>query len=413
MNLAPRTASLLEQGCVSGANLLASVLLARALAPEHWGVFAFAWAIVLFAQGFQRALVTIPMIPFTAGGAHWPQARAAWAAANAWLALAGTALLALAALLMPAAGAAWLATSLALAAALLPAVLAHEFARRAAVQERRFGTLAAMGVAYAVALLALAILRAVTGPQAWPGPAALPAALALAAGCGCAALVYRLRARQRLLPLPPGALPHDSGYPAYARWAVGSHLGYSGYNFGVQALLAALAGPAAVGVFHACRTLVQPVTVLQSAMDGVDKPRAAEAWATLGRPALRRVLWRSFGWMAVPALPFLAFVALAATPLLGWLYGPAYAGAQAVVVAWCAVAACSLVSQPVESGLYVTRRPRALFLARTGAALLSLAAALLLVPSFGAVGALLAMALGFALAAAFGSLALSRLPALP
>jgi O-antigen/teichoic acid export membrane protein len=413
MRLAPRSASLLEQGSVSAANLLAFVMLARALAPEHWGVFGFAWALVLFVQGFQRALVTIPMIPFTAEAGAWVPARPAWAAANSWLALLGSAVLALLAALVQRLGPAWLATALVMAALLLPLALAHEFARRAAVQERRFGLLAGMGVAYALALLAVAGWRLATPAAAWPGSPAWPAALAMAAGCSAAALLYRLRARLPLLPLPPGGLPRPQGYPAYAGWALGSHLGYSGYNFGVQALLAALAGPAAVGVFHACRTLVQPVTVLQSAMDGIDKPRAAAAWATLGRPALRRVLWRSFGWMAVPALPFLAFVALAATPLLGVLVGPAYAGSQDVVVAWCAVAACSLLSQPVESGLYVARRPRELFLARSAAALASLLAAAALVPALGAVGALAAMALGFALAAAFGTLALSRLPALP
>lgn len=411
MRLPARGASLLEQGLVSVANLVGFVLLARVLAPEHWGVFGFAQALVLFVMGFQRALVTIPMIPFTAAGAGWAPARARWAGANTRLALVATAVLAGLAWVADAAGAGWVAHAVAFAAALLPLALAHEFARRAAVQERRHGLLAAMGLAYAVPLLGVALWRA--SGTAWGGHPAWPAVLALGAALAAASGLYRLAARLPLLPLPPGPTPHAEGYRPYAGWALGSHLGYSGYNFGVQALLAAVAGPAAVGVFHACRTLVQPVTVLQSAMDGVDKPRAAAAWATLGKPALQRALWRSFGWMAVPSLPFLAFVALAAAPLLGLLYGPAYAGAQPVVLAWCAVAACSLVSQPVESGLYVTRRPRDLFLARTGAALLSLAAAVPLVQALGAAGASMAMALGFALAAAFGALALHRLPASP
>ena len=415
MNLSARGAALIEQGLVSGANLLGFVLLARALAPEQWGVFGFGYALLLFAQGFQRALVTIPMIPFTAGPPGWLPARDAWAAANAWLALAGSALLAaaagLAAMLSPGL---WLTHSLAGAAALLPLALAHEFARRAAVQERRFGVLAAMGLAYALPLLAVAGARVAWPSWAlWAGPGAWPAALALGCALAGAALTYRVAVRRPLLPLPPGPLPRVAGWRPYAGWALGSHLGYSGYNFGVQALLAALAGPAAVGLFHACRTLVQPVTVLQSAMDSIDKPRAAAAWATQGATALQRVLWRSFGWMALPSLPYLVIVSLAAAPLLAWLYGPAYAGAEAVVVAWCAVAACGLFSQPVESGLYVTHRPRALFWARSAAALVSLVAAVPLVLAEGAVGALVAMALGFALAAALGSLALFGRPELP
>jgi O-antigen/teichoic acid export membrane protein len=416
--LPQRLAALIEQCGNSGANLVGFVLLARALAPEHWGAFGFAYALLMFAQGFQRALVTIPMIPFTVGGGGWAAARLDWAGANARLALAGVLLLGGIATVGLALDAGWTAVSLAMAAVLLPAALAHEFARRAAVQEQRFDLLAAMGVAYALPLLAVA------GWAAWGPGAALPAGLhpawlaALALGCGLvgAALAYRLAGGGPLLPLAALVrLPEApaAGYPAFAGWAVGSHLGYSGYNFGVQAMLAAIAGPAAVGAFHACRTLVQPVTVLQSAIDGIDKPRAARAWHGQGAVGLRAVLWRSLAWAAVPSLPFLLLVALAAGPLLVLLYGPVYAQSQAVVVAWCLVAGCSLLSQPVESGLYVTHRPRALFVARSVAALVSLGAAVPLVQAHAEVGALVAMALGFALAALFGTLALRRLPSKP
>jgi O-antigen/teichoic acid export membrane protein len=417
-----RLAALIEQAATSGANLLAFVVLARQLSAEHWGVFGFAYAVLLFAQGFQRALVTIPMIPFTAHAPGWAPARMRWARANTRLVLVAAALLALLAAALQALGASWPALALAMATLLLPLALAQEFARRAAVQEERFGLLALMGLAYALPMLLVAALGPTLHPALGPalhpalGPALHPAwmaAAALGSGLAGAALLYRVVARQALWPWPRGEGLQVQGYGGFAGWALGSHLGYSGYNFGIQALLAAVAGPAAVGAFHACRTLVQPVTVLQLAMDNIDKPRAAAAWSQQGAAGLKRVLWRSLAWVALPSLPFLAVVALAAGPLLVLLYGPTYAGAQAVVAAWCGVAACSLLSQPVESGLYVARRPRALFVARALAALASLAAAWPLVQAHGAAGALWATALGFALAALFGTLALRRLPAHP
>jgi O-antigen/teichoic acid export membrane protein len=94
------------------------------------------------------------------------------------------------------------------------------------------------------------------------------------------------------------------------------------------------------------------------------------------------------------------------------LYAERYAGQGPAVWLWCLVALCSLLAQPVESGLYVTRRTRTLFHVRAAAAVASLAAALALVPAHGTAGALAAMALGFALAAALGAISLRRL-ALP
>ncbi len=398
-----RVAALLEQGLVAGANFVAFVLFARELAPAAWGEFGFAYALVLFVQGFQRAWVTIPMITFSTVG--WDAARSTWAQANSALALGGALLLlaaAAAALMLPLP---WLRHALLMAACMALPMIVHEFARRAAVQEQRMDLLAAMGGVYAAVLLSAALVPAPAGQaRVW-----LPA-LGVALGSAAAAGLYRAVARRSALPRP--AWPaHNAERAGYSGWATLSHLGYSGYNFGVQALLAALAGPAAVGVFHACRMLVQPVSTLIGAMDSVDKPRAAAALAARGPAALRQVLWRTLRWLLLLALPYLALVALGAGPLLGLVYGERYAGHETVVWMWCLVTLCTLVSQPVESGLYVARRTRALFFGRAVAALVSLTLALPLVAAWGAAGALAAMAAGFGLAAACGALSLKRLSA--
>jgi O-antigen/teichoic acid export membrane protein len=124
---------------------------------------------------------------------------------------------------------------------------------------------------------------------------------------------------------------------------------------------------------------------------------------------MRRVLWRSLALIAALGVPYLALAAWAAEPLLALAYGGAYAGAAPVVSMWCVVALCSIVSQPVESGLYVARRTRALFISRALAAGVALAAAFVLVPAWGAVGALMAMAGGYALTALGGAWVLGRL----
>lgn len=401
-----RAAALLEQGLVSGANFVAFVLFARLLVPEVWGSFGLAYATVLFVQGFQRALVTLPMVPFSARSAAWCDERAAWAGANSALALAATALLLLAAGLAAWCGAAWVLHAMGMAALMALPMLAHEFTRRAAVQEQRFDLLAGMGLVYALVLCAAALWPTAPALKTW-----LPA-VGVGLGAAAAAGVYWLVTGHPALPRPKRPPPHAS-YRSYTGWALLSHLGYSGYNFGVQALLAALAGPAAVGAFHACRMLVQPVSTLMTAMDSIDKPRAASTLVAQGPAAMRRVLLRMLGLVSLLALPYLLAVALGAGHLLELVYGPLYAQQQSVVLMWCLVSLCALVSQAVESGLYVAGRTKAIFVARLVAALVSLGAALVWVPLYGAAGALCAMALGFALAGLLGFVSLRRLVVMP
>jgi O-antigen/teichoic acid export membrane protein len=401
-----RGAALVEQGAVAGANFVAFVLFARALEPAAWGEFGFAYALLLFLQGFQRALVTIPMVTFSArtGGGGWEAGRRAWVRGNASLALLSALALVGAAAAVRAGGPEWLWRALLMATLMALPLFAHEFARRAAVQEQRLDVLAASGLAYAFGLLSVAVLPLAAW---WPGSGSWQPALAVTVGAGAAALVCRLGTGRGAFARP-GGVPPLAGWGAYAGWSSAAHLAYSGYNFGVQALLAALAGPAAVGLFHACRTLVQPVSVLIGALDALDKPRAAAALAAGGPTPMRRVLARSALTMALPALPFLAAVAVFAEPLLALLYGQAYRDAATAVSAACLFALCAMAAQPVESGLYVVHRPGRLFAGRSVAALAGLAVAALLVPAHGATGAYLAMAAGYALTAAAGVWTLAR-----
>ncbi|MEZ5643421.1 MAG: hypothetical protein R3E70_15575 [Burkholderiaceae bacterium] len=113
-----------------------------------------------------------------------------------------------------------------------------------------------------------------------------------------------------------------------------------------------------MGVFHACRILVQPINTLIGATDSVDKPRAARALAQDGFVGMRRVLGRSLTVLLALGLPYLLIIAATASWLLPWLLGEAYRGQTHVVTWWCAVALAMLIAQPVESGLYVTRRVR-------------------------------------------------------
>lgn len=402
LGVPPRALALLDQALLSGANLLVFLIVARTLAPGDWGSFSFAYASVLFAQGFQRAMVTIPLITFASTPETWHATRIAWRRRNVALALCGTGAMTTAAALAWAANVTWLARSAAMAAVMLIPMFAQEFARRSAAQDQRFGLLAMMALAYATVATAGAVaLRAFNLP-AWT-PALLVACAALVAS-----MTFTWCARQPWFSAPRLA-PAGPEYAPFAAWASLSHLAYSGYNYGAQALLGALAGPAALGVFHACRILIQPVNTLVGAMDSIDKPRAAAAFATVGAPAMHRVLLKGARILTGVSVPYLLVLALFAPAILPVALGPTYAGQSEVVWAWCLTALGMVLTQPIESGLYVARRTREMFLARVLASVAVVALCLWLIPPLGATGALIGMAVGFLVTTVLGALTLARL----
>lgn len=399
-----RVAALLEQAALSGANFLAFIWFARQLAPADWGEFGFAYATALFMQGFQRAIVTIPLIPFSADAGGWHGVRKTWLRVQSLVQLACLAVLVAAAFGAGWLEAGWARQSLWMAAALLVPLFLHEFARRCVIQEQRFDLLLVMGAAYLVVMLSTAALVARIGLGAWSP------VLSVMLGALAATAAYRIATGRTLLAMPAGRQTLPAGLGGFAGWSVLSHLGFSGYNFGVQALLGALAGPAALGVFHACRTLIQPIATVIGAMDGVDKPKAAAALQASGLAGMRRVLWKSLAAILMIGLPYLACVGLAADELLTLAYRNQYQGQRTVVLMWCLVAVGMMLSQPVESGLYVCRRTRAMFFSRAVAAVVGLLAAVPLTTHFGPAGALAAMAMAYIITALAGWLVLRQNP---
>jgi O-antigen/teichoic acid export membrane protein len=396
-----RVAVLIDQGLVSGANFLVFLYCARLLSPEQWGEFGFAYATVLFCQGFQRAMVTIPMIAFSPSARDWKVTASAWASINSRLMVITTVIGAVAVVLANLIGVTWLASSAHVATLLTIPMFGMEFARRAVIQEENFGKLVGMAAGYT-----LGVGCVVAGwPTAWDIQW-IPV-LAVMAGALFSMLAFGFGNWNMLFGRYSPTLSLVE-HKRFSFWATLSHLGFSGYNFGVQSLLGALAGPAALGVFHACRTLLQPVSILIGAMDSIDKPRAARAYAETGRAGLFKKLKNAFIALACLAGSYIVFVLITNTWLLNLAYGQRYHGQESVVALWCLVSAFTAIAQPVESGLYVIHRTRELFYSRLMASALSLACGFLLIGKLGAIGALTAMAVGYAVSAILGLWILKR-----
>lgn len=183
---------------------------------------------------------------------------------------------------------------------------------------------------------------------------------------------------------------------SFSKWSVLGSLAFSGYNFAIQSVLGLISGPASLGALNAARNVIQPTSSLIQAIDSVDKPRASRAYAHDGVVGLLSVTRGSVGTLLFLGVPYLLFIGFFPKEVLNFLYGAASGYSEGTLVALCAMAVLMLCAQPIETSLYVLRRPRSLFFNRLVASLVSLPLAFLLIEKYGALGAALSLTIGWA-----------------
>lgn len=397
-----RIAALVDQGLISATNFALFVYSARILPIETWGAFGFAYALVLFCQGFQRAIVVIPMITFSRSQIEWQSAASNWSSINAQFTAGVTVLLAAAGGVLYWSNPGWASDSTLTAAILIPTTFIMEFCKRAAVQYERFELLVLMALAYCTLTVSSMVFWYLAGPSSW-----MPATSMLVGGIG-AICCFALMRPNRDARIVTNEVVFSNTHRNFSFWASLSHVGFSGYNFGVQALLGSLAGPIALGVFHACRTLLQPVNTLIGAMDTIDKPRATRAYATNGRVGLFGAMARAIMVLLVLGGTYILSAMAMDSWLLEQIYGVKYRGQESIVRWWCLVALLTMIAQPIESAMYVAGLPKQMFYSRMVSTLFSLACAYWLIPDLGPTGALGAMVVGYGFSAIAGLLLINR-----
>ncbi len=397
----PRVLALVEQAILSGTNFLVFLYCARILDREEWGVFAFGYSAVIFVQGFQRALVIIPMITFSGGHNAWANSARFWSRRNCFFTIMTCLSLLLIAGMLWLTGVKWVAMSLLLAALMTVATFFQEFWRRAVILDGRFYVLVGMAIFYGLGCAITLGVWSVNMRGSWI------VAGSVIVGASLATIIYFLFRKSRHSNTDVQAVA-PAGYLSFSRWAVLSHIGFSGYNFGIQSLLGAMGGPAAVGVFQATRTLMQPVNTFIGAMDSIDKPRAASRYSKSGRRGLFGALRRALLALLGLSVPYVVIASGYADWLLELAYAGRYTEQTHVVWMWGVVALAMVFAQPIESGLYVIRRTREMFFSRLGAAVLSIICAPWLIITWGVSGALMAVLLGFIVTAVAGITILKR-----
>jgi O-antigen/teichoic acid export membrane protein len=168
------------------------------------------------------------------------------------------------------------------------------------------------------------------------------------------------------------AFEHWRPFKGFSAWQAATHLPYTLYNNSSVLVIGALAGPLAASAFTASRTLATPATSLVTAVDSLDKPRAARALKSDGLPGLRRSIGRTRILLIALTGAYLAAIALAAPAVLQLLFGEKYVTEALAVRLLCAVFFLIGLNQPSETFLIVLRESRMLFVTRSIAAVAAL-----------------------------------------
>jgi O-antigen/teichoic acid export membrane protein len=180
----------------------------------------------------------------------------------------------------------------------------------------------------------------------------------------------------------------------YGGWSLVATGTFGGYNHIPLFLLGSLLPPVHAAIFVATRGLMQPLQILLRGLDLADKAAFAErAFAPYSRAALLTALKLS-GLYAIAGSVFTIMVAVFAEPLLQLTYGPKFAGAGPVLMAWAPVFVLLGCSLPLESLVYSRRNFIGYYCARAIGSVLAIGLTAPLVFRFAEEGAILACAAG-------------------
>lgn len=368
--------SVADQAAQGVANIVATALLGRCLPSADFGALGLALGTYYVVAGFQRSAIVLPYI-VEQERFETPADERKYHADWWWLNVLGSVLLVAALLLL--AGALnflahwyppirWGVTPLCLAAGITPPLLWAEHVRRWLFKIERADLVGLVSGGYAVALIATAFTLpgirndAVSGAVAW-----------IAAGLVATFLPLLL-----LRPVAPRwsrSLDCFRRHRRFAVWLALTNLPYMVYSSAtVVVFIGMLNGPAAAAVFTAARTLANPAVSLMSAVDSVDKPKAAKALAEQGVAGLRKALANTRGVLMLTTGLYLAVVALFAPALLHLAFHDRYADIVGEV-RWLALAIFLFcLSQPSETLLIILRVGETMFLTRTITAVITIAA---------------------------------------
>ncbi len=377
---------LVDQALVSGSAFVSTLLIARRVSIDEFGIFATAWMIVLFVAGIQSALILFPMMSLGPQKSGVEKDKFFSDLTSQQIVFAVFCAIIMAVCAFPL-GLYILSEPVPISFALALGAVGgitqiQEFQRRLLFTEGKpVAALIGDGIRYGgqVALLALAFQFGLhsSADILWVLSASAAAAVVAFPG-------YMMRARLE----PRNVLRQFQRNWHFSSWLLGSSLLTGVTNLVYVMLTGFLLGPAAVGASRAAAVIAGISGVFLQALQNVIPMHAARRYASDGAEGLASYLFRM--GFAVTTLIGIFGLVLAAAPefWLGLAYGPKYDGYSYVLVWTAAIYYVTAFEFPLSVGLRTTARTRPSFVAYLAGAACTLASIYPLAIMYGLVGVL-------------------------
>jgi O-antigen/teichoic acid export membrane protein len=373
---------MVDQGVVSGARFLTSVIIGRGCGKEELGLYALGFSVLLLVVCAQESLVTTP---YTVLGHRDEGRRRAARAASALvqqgllalLCVVGGVLGWIVALVAGEQRMGWMVLAVALG---ICGTLMREFARRVALAHLRVGVAALIDTVFAGLLIGGLLLAARRGAlsteMAW---------LIVGAACAAVAVIWWIGNR-RAFRWSPGRVLSDAGESwRFGRWVLAGQLVLAASTAVLPWLAAANSGSAEAGALAACLQLVLLTNPLVLAAGNVLTPQAALA-AGRGPAAVRAIVNHAAGWLTAAMGGFCLLVFIAGSQALALVYGGQFQGYGHALAILALAALVTAAALPADVGLQVLQRPGVNLRANVAGLLATLAVAATTAAALGVLG---------------------------
>ena len=389
--------ALADQGIVSCASFLATIIIGRCTNSNELGLYSIGASLTVILIGVQGSLILLPYtIRRHAAGMNAEEFAGGSLAQSISFAAATSLLTAVAAVIF--AGHVGLATPamlLALSGA-IPFILLREFARQIALAHLRLTDVVIVDLGAAViqltALCCLGFWGKLSAATAWA---------ALGGGCAVTALAWLYQARAAFVIRLTQARTAARQSWQLAKWLLAAHLAGSLQRQVAYWLLAGIAGATVTGVFAACMSVVSFANPLIIGLCNALIPKAVVTFRTSGvNRLLRQAVWDALLLVSATML-FCAVIALAGESIMSALYhNREYEGQGATVTALALAVLHYAAGFPAANGLMTMQRPQAIVWASILGAIVTVSLVLPLFHMNGLLGAALAVLAGSAVEAA-------------
>jgi O-antigen/teichoic acid export membrane protein len=374
-----------DQGIVSAANFLVTVLIGRTCGKAELGIYSLGFSVVVLALSVLQSVVAIPYTVFVHDMEENQRRRYAGGSLLLCGIIAWLSMLGLAAWGSLASLGYWrpsCAPVIWVLAATIPFFLLREFGRRIAFAHLQMTSALAFDAAVAVLQAAALVALVVAGRLS-----AVTAYTATGLCCAAVAAVWFYSARWQFIVRAALAASVWRRNWAFAKWVLAEQTAQTMNAYVMYWLLATMLDVSATGRFAACATIMCVFNPVLLGLNNILMPRVAVAMSQGGAAEVRRVVAKATLVIVAVTSVFCVTIFVFGLDILQHLYGIQYAGQEGIVAVLAIDMLVSCLSMAPAYAIWAHQQSRTLFFIKLLRISVAVLVGICLTKHFGAIAA--------------------------